>query len=241
MGAQFHIWRVGEPDEFCNFTRTETFADYDVVVTNLTAQGWADLANTLAAYVARDKIPPDATATVNQEGKAVFSGLEPGLYLVIGDVYTYGEYTYTPSAIMVSLPSRDAEEQWHYDVTANAKYTEEYNPDGDDKTNIKVVKIWEDEGEEFRPKEVVLQLLKDGEVYDTVILNQDNNWRYTWTNLSKSAQWQVVEKEVPEGYGVLVSNDSLYAFTVTNTGDLSLFTCTYGGQTRLTLRCVEQG
>lgn len=46
---------------------------------------------------------------------------------------------------------------------------------------------------------------------------------------------------MPEGYAVLMSNDSFYAFTVTNTGDLSLFTCTYGGQTRLTLRCVEQG
>lgn len=179
-GAKFHVWRVGEPDKFCNFTRTETFAAYDVVVTNLTAQGWADLANTLSGYVARDKIAPDATATVNQEGKAVFSDLPTGLYLVTGDVYKYGRYTYTPSAIMVSLPSRDAEDQWHYDVTAKAKYTEDYNPGGGgSKTSIKVVKIWEDEGEEFRPTEVELQLLKDGEVYDTVTLTADNNWCHT--------------------------------------------------------------
>ena len=220
-GAKFHVWRVGEPDQFCNFTKTEAFADYDVVVTNLDADGWADLANTLSGYVARDKIQPDATATVNKEGKAVFSDLPTGLYLVTGDVYKYGRYTYTPSAIMVSLPSRDAEDQWHYDVTAKAKYTEDYNPGGggSSKTSLKVVKIWEDDGKETRPAEVVIQLLKDGEVYDTVTLNEGNSWRHTWTNLSKSAKWQVVEKTVPEGYAVLVSNDSQYTFTVTNTSE----------------------
>ena len=216
-GSEFQIWRVGEPDRFCNFTKTETFAPYDVAVSDLTAEGWADLAVTLAGYAARDEIAPDATAVVDEDGNAVFSDLPTGLYLVTGDAYRRGRYTYTPSPIMVSLPSRDEQEQWHYDVTANAKYTEKHIPgSGSSKTDLKVVKVWEDDGKEFRPTEAVIQLLKDGKVYDTVTLNEDNNWRHTWTDMSKSATWQVVEKTVPEGYEVLVSNDSLYSFTVTN-------------------------
>ena len=81
-GSEFQIWRVGEPDRFCNFTKTETFAPYDVAVGDLTAEGWADLAVTLAGYAARDKIAPDATAVVDEDGNAVFSDLPTGLYLV---------------------------------------------------------------------------------------------------------------------------------------------------------------
>ena len=218
-GTEFRVWRVGEPDRFCNFTRTEAFTPYDVVVTDLTAAGWADLATTLSGYVARDKIPPTAAATVNQEGVAVFSDLPTGLYLVTGDAYRSGRYTYTPTAVMISLPSRDAQEQWYYDVAANVKYTENYNPpSGPAKTKVEVLKIWEDDGDaELRPSEVIVQLLKDGEVYDTVTLNEANSWRHTWTNMSQSAQWQVVEKTVPEGYEVLVTSESPYTFAVTNT------------------------
>lgn len=60
-----------------------------------------------------------------------------------------------------------------------------------------------------------MQLLRDGSVYDTVTLNADNNWRYTWSNLDNSYQWTVVEKEC-DGYNVVVSREGV-TFVVTNT------------------------
>ena len=47
----------------------------------------------------------------------------------------------------------------------------------------RVLKIWKDDIPQSRPKEIVIQLLKDGVIYDTVTLNAVNNWRYTWEKL----------------------------------------------------------
>ena len=61
-----------------------------------------------------------------------------------------------------------------------------------------------------------MQLLRDGRVYDTVTLSEENNWRYTWTGLDEDFTWRVVEAEVPEGYTVSVQREGI-TFVLTNT------------------------
>ena len=78
-----------------------------------------------------------------------------------------------------------------------------------------MLKVWDDEAGSDRPAEVVVQLLRDGEVYDTVTLNAENNWRYTWSDLDDSYTWTVVEEEC-KGYTVSVERDGI-TFVVTNT------------------------
>ena len=76
---------------------------------------------------------------------------------------------------MVMLPGLDKENNiWVYDVTLNAKFDSSQIPDNPDDNTIdrKVLKVWADDGhEKDRPKEVIVQLLRDGKVYDTVTLN----------------------------------------------------------------------
>ena len=62
-----------------------------------------------------------------------------------------------------------------------------------------------------------MQLLKDGEVFDTVTLSAANDWRYTWDELDESFKWTVAEKEL-EDYTVLVTREGT-TFVVTNTYD----------------------
>lgn len=62
----------------------------------------------------------------------------------------------------------------------------------------------------------MVQLLRDGEVYDTVTLSSDNNWRYTWPELSADHHWQVVEHRTPEDYTVLIEREGI-TFVMTNT------------------------
>ena len=62
-----------------------------------------------------------------------------------------------------------------------------------------------------------MQLLRNGKVYDTVILTAKNNWRYTWRDLDCSCQWTVVEKAV-EDYTVSVTREGI-TFVVTNSYD----------------------
>lgn len=64
---------------------------------------------------------------------------------------------------------------------------------------LTVHKLWEDNGYPQRPESVTVNLLKDGEVSEEVILNEANAWTYTWDKLDDRYTW-TVEEAVPEGY-----------------------------------------
>lgn len=77
-----------------------------------------------------------------------------------------------------------------------------------EKTSYSVLKIWDDSDNEngLRPENLTVQLLRDGQRYGgTVILNQDNNWTYTWDDLDKTDEYlhdysYSVEEEFVENY-----------------------------------------
>ena len=60
-----------------------------------------------------------------------------------------------------------------------------------------------------------MALLQDGQVYDTVDLTEDNNWRYSWDELDGNSDWTLVETSGNSGYTVSVSLQGL-TFVVTN-------------------------
>ena len=62
-----------------------------------------------------------------------------------------------------------------------------------------VRKVWVDDGKS-RPKNITVQLLRDGEVYSEVKLRKTNNWVHTWDRLDKNHRWSVVEVDVADGY-----------------------------------------
>ena len=219
--VEFQVYRVAEVSAGAKFTLTGDFADYPVKVNGLDSSGWRALAQTLESYAARDNLKPLRTAETGKNGKAVFGHLETGLYLVTGDRYRQGRYTNTPEPFLIALPTLDGADVWIYDAVVSCKYDSDYTPPGgggdDDTVNRKVLKVWKDGGnEDQRPKEIVVQLLRNGKVYDTVTLNAGNNWRHTWTGLDDDYTWRVVEYETPEGYTVTVEREGI-TFVMTNT------------------------
>ena len=219
--AEFQVYRVAEVSAGAAFTLTGDFADYPVQVNGLDSSGWRALAQTLEGYAARDSLSPLQSEETGRDGKAVFSNLDTGLYLVTGDRYRQGRYTYTPEPFLIALPTLDEADVWIYDVEVSCKYDSNYNPPGgggdSDTVNRKVLKVWKDDGnEDQRPKEIVVQLLRNGKVYDTVTLNAGNNWRHTWTGLDGDCTWRVVEYETPDGYTVTVEREGI-TFVMTNT------------------------
>jgi len=80
-----------------------------------------------------------------------------------------------------------------------------------------VIKIWKDTGyEQSRPKEISVDLLRNGEVYDTVVLNAENGWMYSWNTLEKDCTWSIRERQVPENYTAEIVEDGI-TFLITNT------------------------
>lgn len=217
-GVHFDVYRVADTGTFAEFTLTGDFADYPVEITDLDAAGWKAAAETLTGYVRRDGLTAVAGGSTGQDGKVTFSGLMPGLYLVIGETSTVDGHRYTPEPLLISLPNRAADEdQWTYDVTTSPKYSRKPTGSGkDDTVERKVLKVWDDGEGEDRPASIQVQLLKNGEVAETVTLSAENHWRYTWTRLAEGEEWRVVEKETPEGYTVSVRQEGV-TFVVTNT------------------------
>ena len=67
---------------------------------------------------------------------------------------------------------------------------------------------------------ITVQLLRDGEIYDTKTLNADSSWRCAWDDLSDEYEWTIVEKEV-SGYSTKVIQEGI-TFTITNKYVVSL-------------------
>ena len=174
------------------------------------------LATTMETVVLRDDIAPYRTATTDEDGELVLTGIQQGMYLVLGTSTTDGEYFYTPSPILVSVPTRDVHDVWQYHVIV------EHNKVVKEKleqptTHREVIKIWKDDGNEARrPANITIQLLQDGAVYDTVLLSAANNWMYRWTDLPAAHSYTAVEIDVPEPYTISVERDRT-AIYITNT------------------------
>ncbi|MBQ0133940.1 MAG: Cna B-type domain-containing protein [Clostridiales bacterium] len=223
--ARFSLYRVADVDAYSHMTLTDVFAPYENSVAGLSAlndlpqEQWVTLPTTLRLYVLRDQLPRTAEGRTDGEGRLVFPNLRVGLYLITGSrVTTDDYYTYTSVPFLVLLPGTDSVTgEWDYEVTAVPKHTKEYDPpdDDDDFVTRKALKKWDDLGyETLRPAEITVQLLKDGEVFDTQVLNQDNSWRCAWDNLDADFEWNVVEADM-EGYSVSIDRSGI-TFVITN-------------------------
>lgn len=214
-GAEFAVYRVAAVDAYGELTVTAPFTQFNVDIRGTNDEAWKALASTLEGYVLRDNISSAASGKTDQQGQLTFSWLEQGLYLVLGRRHTQNGRIYDAAPFMVLLPTQDTENnEWLYEVSVTPKYDSQ--PEQDNSITRKVLKVWEDKGHESeRPQEVIVQLLRDGQVADTVTLNATNNWRHTWEGLDAARTWTVVEKEV-KGYTVTVTRESV-TFIVTNT------------------------
>lgn len=222
-GAKFSIYLVATVDEYGELTTTEDFAQFHVNIRGENDEVWKTLASTLEGYVLRDGVTPTDTGKTDSEGRLTLptgeNRLTAGLYLVLGSRHSQRGSIYDAQPFMVLLPTLDKEaNDWLYDVVVHPKFDKHDKPGGSDDDSItrKVLKVWKDDGhEKERPKEAIVQLLRDGKVYETVTLNKANNWRHTWSKLDHDYTWTVVEQEL-DNYYTEVDREGI-TFVVTNT------------------------
>lgn len=175
---------------------------------------WADFAGSLANHIHADQVTPDAAATSDSSGKATFSDLNVGVYLLLADPFnnagTSGEtYMFNPS--LVTLPSA-ANGKLQYAVNAVAKL-EKVVPKP---AQYQVVKHWQDGGNQTaRPKAIKIQILRDEKLFQTIELNSENNWTFRWED-SEGHRWAVAEQLGNSPYTVRYEQVGK-VFTVTNT------------------------
>ncbi|MEE0956098.1 MAG: Cna B-type domain-containing protein, partial [Eubacterium sp.] len=111
------------------------------------------------------------------------------------------------------------------DYKTEVKGTDLINTHENGKTSISVVKVWNDNNNQDgkRPESIEVQLMADEKASgDPVVLNEDNKWSYTWSDLDakkagKAISYSVEEVKVPDGYTVSYSGDAITGYTITNT------------------------
>lgn len=216
-GVTFAIWRVAKVSDDVRFTKIDEFKDARVNVNDF--DNWDDAAETLAGFVASREIEPLETDDTNSQGHAIFDSLKTGLYLVVGESYTYNGKTYEQYPFLVALPTRsDNTKPWDYDVITAQKAVERVEPPAE-KVEISVTKIWSGDNDSLvRPAAITVYLLRDGAIYDSATLNRSNNWTYTWQGLPAGHMWRVSEAQVPQDYTVLVHRNG-NDFVIVNTYD----------------------
>ena len=131
------------------------------------------------------------TKTTNKDGFVKFDNLQLGLYLVKQTNKVEGYSNIDP--FLVAIP-KEENNIWIYDIKATPK------TDIIRLMDVIVEKKWDIINSSTRPNEVTIELLKDKEVIDTTILNDENNWTYTWYQIEESDSYSVKEKNVPDGY-----------------------------------------
>ena len=81
---------------------------------------------------------------------------------------------------------------------------------------VNVEKVWDDENYYDRPEALEVTLYRNNEAFETVMLDDGNNWCYSWTDLTDEYTWSVDETEIPAGYVKTVTNEG-NDWTITNT------------------------
>ena len=181
-----------------------------------TQKEWRDAANTLAAYIDAGNVAATKKAKTDASGKVTFSNLQTGLYLVKGVRAETEEGTYTFENFCIFLPTPTDGKQ-NYDVTAKPKCTFTPKEEEPELAEYKVVKLWKDSGSRSsRPRSVAVDILKDGKVWKSVVLDKDNQWSYSWSYEKDGSEWAVVEKDVPQRYTVVISRAE-GVFSISNT------------------------
>ena len=200
VDAIFRLYRIAEVDSHGQLTPVAPFEAFSVDIKGEDDQSWLALIDKLEAAIQEQAIVPYAENTTDEMGKAHFPAasekLEQGLYLVMGDWHIQNECIYETTPFLVMLPALDpVEDVWEYDVAVNSKHSS--IPLGE-LIEYRVQKLWEDAGHESeRPREIAVDLLRNGELWETVTLSK-GKWEYTWLELDPDAVWTVKEHSVKD-------------------------------------------
>ena len=123
---------------------------------------------------------------------------------------------FTPKPDGPTEPTEPGEPTEPSDPTQPSNPTEPVPPEEPKLEKFQLVKFWKDVGNRGdRPKEVYVDILKNGVVQKTVTLTAENNWSYQWSAPEGNDLWLVVERNVPDVYTVVIGNYG-NIFTITN-------------------------
>ena len=201
-------------------TFTNSATDCDFVNLYMRAEAHDETAHPLSPNVAKEETVATMTDFLSKLSMKVWNGAEliyeaspdqlDGLKtnkllgtFRTGETATLKVELSVPIELGNEYANRVGEVDWVFHVEA-------YN-----ESQLSVRKVWSDGNEKHNKDSITVNLLKDGKVETSQVLNAANGWAYTFDRLLEGYTWTVEEAEVPNGY--TVSYDTVgTSTTITN-------------------------
>lgn len=213
---EWKLYRIGSYDG-SKIDLEGDFAQYRVNFGDYSGTALANSASTLENYVIVNNPQPDAVGTSNENGRVSFNTLKTGTYLAVAKRKKENEKTTVPAPTIINIDPINGDSLQVYPkfkilMTLDA-YEERYE----------VRKIWENPNNlPLKKTDITLGIYEDGELVETVVLNEENNWMYRWM-VYEEADWRVIELDIPEDCSVIYqSNETYYAVVNTYEPDIDL-------------------
>ncbi len=198
-GVEFKIYKIADLSGDSDYIFADLFKLYEKHLSFENEDDLDKCASVFAMYVKRDGLEADRVESLDRNNVVSFEGLDLGVYLITADKIGIGKRIYRHKPFIVRVP-KFAKDTWIYDLYEYANYTyTEIAPN--ESIYRKALIVWEDSGfESDRPKNVEVQVLRDGDLYSCISLNEENNWRYSAGPFSSFHEWEIIQKDVPDGY-----------------------------------------
>lgn len=197
------LYRVADT----KYNLVDSFSKYSV---SLKEEDLSGVANVLEDHILKDHIQPDYTSVSQSDKNAVFTGLDSGVYLIVPS--TSKEYTFQCSFVSIIDDS---------EITSVLKYESKNTL-----SSVHVLKVWKQDSKKQRPTSISVDLLQtdakgNTKVLDTQVLSAQNEWSYTWQDLSIDYSYRVLESKVPSGYTESVVQEK-NTMVLTNTANKTI-------------------
>lgn len=206
-GAEISIVKIAKAIDKNNnlaFEYVDEISDCSLLVDEI-----KDVSSELLECIDKSNLKYDKKIT-DKNGMVKFNNLELGLYLIKQTNKLEGYSSFLPFLIMIP---EFIDDEWNYDIEATPK------TDIIKLMDITVRKEWNISSNKMIPEEIEIQLIRGSQVIDTIKLNKDNDWKYTWEELEVSDEYRVLEVNVPDGYTASYRNED-GVFIIVNTDTL---------------------
>ena len=188
-------------------TFTNSATDCDFVNLYMRAEAHDETANPLSSKVAEKETVVTMTEFLSKLSMKVWNGTELiydaspdepdglktnkflGTYRT-GETATLKVELTVPIELDNKFANRVGEVDWIFHVEA-------YN-----ESQLTVRKVWSNGNANHANDSITVNLLKDGRVERSQVLNAENGWAYTFDRLLEGHTWTVEEADVPAGYTV---------------------------------------
>ena len=217
-GIGVNVYRIADVSADAQYTLTAPFLASSLTLNGIQSAGeWDSVRTTLESYMIANAIEPNHTAVTDLSGQVHWDSLPTGLYFVASTAAQADGQQCVFDSALIALPGLGTGGLWLYRVAATPKPQILPPVTPDEEQTLKILKLWKDKNHmSHRPTHIEAEIFRDGILFESVILSEENHWSYSWTVPVDGARWTVVEQKTPKGYSVTVEKRGT-TFVLTNT------------------------